>query len=757
MRILFVDDDAMLAQGVEMALREQGHTCELAELGKQAVMMSKRNSYDIVVLDVGLPDIDGCHVARLLKMDGVDTPVLLHSGLADPSLPEEAQELGVNGFLAKPFSIGELIEHMEAVLAGRGFVGPRDTTPPPQAQPAQPSAPPSAPSQPAGDGEVEEPHRPSAVAKAREALRDQPEEPTRLEAMTKTGAGVLSKAMATARSAMASTVEAGARLLPESDDSPEGGATPKIAGAAKAVSGVVARARGALGDGPLRGEALSKARAALDTEKLSKTVGKVRGALARKPSAGPKTRAPSSKIADARQRAAPAPKPGGEKADIKSKARGLARALLRAQAAAHSQGGGDETRAPAAEEDIESAPSASEQPREAPHAAPTPGKASGPDVEPQAGEAPQSAPSAGAEPVSEAIQSIEPARPTPAPQQDAPAAQAAPDEPPGPPVDSQTEPENAAAPAPAGLSEPAPEAGARAEVDTTAPAPPPEGPRPEAGPDGPPEPPGDPQAGHDVEPAPDQRTAVHTDPEPMAAAEAEPDPPEMAPPQDVLQPEAAPDPESEPPAGPQPDGDPTPDLPMAVEAEPVPEPPPEDPQLEVATDDLSENPSSRAAGQVADTASDDPAAPLSEPESVVQEGTEAAMPAPDAPPSTPPRSAGSGDTQHAPGGPEAAGDTDAEVEDVLDTLFGPVGEVDAAEGESAQQTAQRSVEAAVIMDGETRHAGVVVERTENGAVLRLRHPEHDLSEILTLQILDGPELRCALSWREEDRIGVEFF
>ncbi len=276
MRVLFVDDDAVLSQGVEMALREQGHACELAELGKQAVALSKRQTYDIVVLDVGLPDIDGCHVARLMKMDGVNTPVLLHSGLADPALPDEAEELGVNGFLAKPFSIAELVEHMEAVLADRGFVGPRDTTPP---EPAPPPETPAEPApQPEGGTEASEPHRPSAVAKAREVLRAQPPEPTRLEAMTKTGAGVLSKAAATARSAMTSTMEAGARLLPESAESPEGDPRPPLAGAAKSLSGVMAKARGALG-----GEAFSKARDALGAETVAKTVGRVRPAYRTRP------------------------------------------------------------------------------------------------------------------------------------------------------------------------------------------------------------------------------------------------------------------------------------------------------------------------------------------------------------------------------------------------------------------------------------------------------------------------------------------
>jgi CheY-like chemotaxis protein len=130
MHVLFVDDDEVLAQAVEMALRENGHVCEITDLGKEALTLSKRNAYDIVVLDVGLPDMDGCHVVRRMKVEGVETPVLLHSGLLDPELTAEAASLGVEHFLAKPFSIAELIDRMEAALGYCGIDAPEPTPEP---------------------------------------------------------------------------------------------------------------------------------------------------------------------------------------------------------------------------------------------------------------------------------------------------------------------------------------------------------------------------------------------------------------------------------------------------------------------------------------------------------------------------------------------------------------------------------------------------------------------------------------------------
>ncbi len=121
MNILFVDDDEVMAQSVEMALRANGHVCEIAGLGERAVALCKSNEYDIAVLDVGLPDIDGYHVVRRLKTEGVKTPVLLQTGLNDPDLPANAASLGVEDFLTKPFSIAELLERMEQVLARDGI------------------------------------------------------------------------------------------------------------------------------------------------------------------------------------------------------------------------------------------------------------------------------------------------------------------------------------------------------------------------------------------------------------------------------------------------------------------------------------------------------------------------------------------------------------------------------------------------------------------------------------------------------------
>ncbi|MDH3475175.1 MAG: response regulator [Rhodospirillales bacterium] len=117
MQVLYVDDDAPLARTVALMLRRGGHSCVSADNGEQAVGLAKRDSYDIIVLDIMLPDIDGYEVARRVREAGVETPILIQSGLVDPDRRLEGLGIGPDEFLAKPFKRSELIERMTTLLA----------------------------------------------------------------------------------------------------------------------------------------------------------------------------------------------------------------------------------------------------------------------------------------------------------------------------------------------------------------------------------------------------------------------------------------------------------------------------------------------------------------------------------------------------------------------------------------------------------------------------------------------------------------
>ncbi len=145
MHVLYVEDDEVLTQIVERALREAGHTCETTDKGGEALNLLKANDYDAVALDVGLPDMDGTQVVRMMKVESIATPVMLLSGLPDINLHFVAADLGVDKFLTKPFSARELIGHLESIAKNGGAPNPAPALPPRPAPPRpRPAARPSA-------------------------------------------------------------------------------------------------------------------------------------------------------------------------------------------------------------------------------------------------------------------------------------------------------------------------------------------------------------------------------------------------------------------------------------------------------------------------------------------------------------------------------------------------------------------------------------------------------------------------------------
>jgi two-component system OmpR family response regulator len=115
MRVLVVEDEPKMAALVARALREEGHPADIAERGTDAIWMAQSPAYDVIVLDVMLPDLDGFEILRKLRDRGVWTPVLLltaRDAIADRVTGLDA---GADDYLTKPFSIEELLARLRAV------------------------------------------------------------------------------------------------------------------------------------------------------------------------------------------------------------------------------------------------------------------------------------------------------------------------------------------------------------------------------------------------------------------------------------------------------------------------------------------------------------------------------------------------------------------------------------------------------------------------------------------------------------------
>lgn len=113
MQILYVEDDPAQAKIVEAMLASEDHFCHCTDSGEQAVLLTKRNDYDLIILDIMLPDIDGYEVMRRMQAAGVRTPCLIQSGFVDFDPLLDGQEFGVYSCLLKPFSKVDLFRHID--------------------------------------------------------------------------------------------------------------------------------------------------------------------------------------------------------------------------------------------------------------------------------------------------------------------------------------------------------------------------------------------------------------------------------------------------------------------------------------------------------------------------------------------------------------------------------------------------------------------------------------------------------------------
>jgi two-component system OmpR family response regulator len=119
MRVLVVEDEVKLAGLIRRGLREEGVLADVAIKGEDALWMAEATGYDVVVLDVMLPGIDGFETCRRLRGDGVRTPILMLTARDAVEDRIAGLDTGADDYLTKPFDFGELLARLRA-LARRG-------------------------------------------------------------------------------------------------------------------------------------------------------------------------------------------------------------------------------------------------------------------------------------------------------------------------------------------------------------------------------------------------------------------------------------------------------------------------------------------------------------------------------------------------------------------------------------------------------------------------------------------------------------
>src|SRR5216117_1072125 len=121
MRVLLCEDEAKMAELIGRGLRREGMAVDITPRGEDAVWMADANPYDVVVLDVMLPGIDGFEVCRRIRRADTTTPILMLTARGQVRDRIAGLDGGADDYLVKPFSYGELLARLRA-LARRGSV-----------------------------------------------------------------------------------------------------------------------------------------------------------------------------------------------------------------------------------------------------------------------------------------------------------------------------------------------------------------------------------------------------------------------------------------------------------------------------------------------------------------------------------------------------------------------------------------------------------------------------------------------------------
>ena len=116
MHILLVEDDPVTAAKVEFLLQREDFICDTTDRGRVAVNQGKLYDYDIIILDLILPDMNGYEVLQQLRAAGVRTPVLILSGLGEVDDKIKGLSFGADDFLTKPFEHRELVARLQAIV-----------------------------------------------------------------------------------------------------------------------------------------------------------------------------------------------------------------------------------------------------------------------------------------------------------------------------------------------------------------------------------------------------------------------------------------------------------------------------------------------------------------------------------------------------------------------------------------------------------------------------------------------------------------
>ncbi len=116
MRVLLIEDDSAVAQSIELMLKSESFNVYTTDLGEEGVDLGKLYDYDIILLDLNLPDMSGYDVLKQLRVSKIRTPILILSGLAGIEDKVKGLGVGADDYMTKPFHKDELVARIHAIV-----------------------------------------------------------------------------------------------------------------------------------------------------------------------------------------------------------------------------------------------------------------------------------------------------------------------------------------------------------------------------------------------------------------------------------------------------------------------------------------------------------------------------------------------------------------------------------------------------------------------------------------------------------------
>lgn len=115
-KVLIIEDEVKISRFLQLELKHEGYSSDAVTDGREGYIMAQSGNYDIIILDLMLPNLSGIEICRRLRAEGIDTPIIMLTAKDDVSDKVTGLDVGADDYITKPFAIEELLARMRVAL-----------------------------------------------------------------------------------------------------------------------------------------------------------------------------------------------------------------------------------------------------------------------------------------------------------------------------------------------------------------------------------------------------------------------------------------------------------------------------------------------------------------------------------------------------------------------------------------------------------------------------------------------------------------